>query len=289
MKTILVPTDFSETANNALQVAAQLSKKFGAKLIVLHMLEIAEHIIPDSLIANDLVNSRANSASDVPAALYYMKLAQKRFAELRELSFLKDVDFEEAIQNHLSFKGIVDSAHKYDADFIVMGSHGTSGFKENFVGSNTEKVVRTSDVPVLVIKEENQNFAVDNFVFASNMESENVEALVDAYNLASDLNATLHVVYINTPGRDFLTNKQFDEKMHQFISAASMEFNNLTTNIYNDVSKEEGVLNFSKKINADLIGIPTHGRKGLAHFMTQSLSEDLVNHAKTPVVTFKIR
>ena len=51
---------------------------------------------------------------------------------------------------------------------------------------------------------------------------------------------------------------------------------------------EKGILNFAKETNANLIGMTTHGRKGLAHFFNGSISEDLVNHANMPVITFKI-
>ena len=51
---------------------------------------------------------------------------------------------------------------------------------------------------------------------------------------------------------------------------------------------EKGILNFADSIGADLIGMSTHGRKGLSHFFNGSISEDLVNHSLIPVVTFKI-
>ena len=66
------------------------------------------------------------------------------------------------------------------------------------------------------------------------------------------------------------------------------EITKVVTHIYNDANVEKGILNFAKSINADLIGMSTHGRKGLSHFFNGSISEDLVNHAKRPVVTFKI-
>lgn len=53
-----------------------------------------------------------------------------------------------------------------------MGSHGVSGFREMFIGSNTEKVVRFSEVPVLVVKNEITSFEVRNFVFASDFSEE---------------------------------------------------------------------------------------------------------------------
>src|SRR5690606_12335501 len=173
MKTILLPTDFSETANYALEVAVQLTKKFGSKLVLLHMLEISENLMPSATLSNDVSAMQNTHQHDLPEALFYMKLARKRFKELADLPFMQGVEYEEEIQSYLNFRGIIDSAHKYKADLIVMGSHGASGLKEVFVGSHTEKVVRTSDIPVLVIKSKHENFKVRNFVFATNWEVEN--------------------------------------------------------------------------------------------------------------------
>ncbi len=63
---------------------------------------------------------------------------------------------------------------------------------------------------------------------------------------------------------------------------------NCTLNIYNDNTIESGILHFAEMIDSGLVGIATHGRKGLAHFLNGSLSEGLVNHAKRPVITFRI-
>jgi nucleotide-binding universal stress UspA family protein len=69
-----------------------------------------------------------------------------------------------------------------------------------------------------------------------------------------------------------------------------VDFNiqNYSLHIFNDANVEKGIINFSNSINADLIGLSTHGRTGLAHFFNGSISEDLVNHVIKPVITFKI-
>ena len=90
---------------------------------------------------------------------------------------------------------------------------------------------------------------------------------------------------VNTAS-NFTTTKKANDRINEFISDNS--FKNFSINIYNDETVEKGVLNFSKHIDADLIGISTHGRQGIAHFFNGSISEDLVNHAKRPVITFKI-
>nr|AWJ66201.1 putative universal stress protein [uncultured bacterium] len=62
----------------------------------------------------------------------------------------------------------------------------------------------------------------------------------------------------------------------------------MEVDIHNDYSVERGILNYSETSGADIIGIPTHGRKGLSHFFMGSIGEDVANHSKIPVVTFKI-
>jgi nucleotide-binding universal stress UspA family protein len=65
---------------------------------------------------------------------------------------LKGLKVSEIIQFEKAFEGILAVSKTNNIDLIVMGSHGSGGFQEMFIGSNTEKVVRNSDVPVLVIK-----------------------------------------------------------------------------------------------------------------------------------------
>jgi K+-sensing histidine kinase KdpD len=154
-----------------------------------------------------------------------------------------------------------------------------------FIGSNTEKVVRNSSVPVLVIKKEDGNFNADSFVFASDFSDEIKEPFKKVVEFANNFNSHLHLLMINTPN-SFKSTHVAQEIMDDFISG--FEISNYSTHIYNDVNVEKGILHFAKTIKADLIGMSTHGRKGIAHFFNGSISEDLVNHAKRAVVTFKI-
>jgi nucleotide-binding universal stress UspA family protein len=274
MKKILVPTDFSAQADYSLHVAAQLAKKHGCEIYLLHMLELPVNEV-DAL----------SSHSELPEAMFYMKLARKRFDQVLEKPFLKNIKVHEIVKFHQAFNGIIDTCKEFKIDLIVMGSHGVSGFKEMFIGSNTEKVVRTSDIPVLVIKNYHKKFRVKNFIYASDFSNENKKPFKMAIEFAKLNNAALHLLMINTPNK-FLTTDEADSKMQEFMKGS--RFKNYTINIYNDYTIEKGVLNFAHHIDAGLIGMSTHGRKGIAHFFNGSISEDLVNHAKRPVITFKI-
>ena len=274
MNKILVPTDFSEQAENALHVASQLARTYEAEIYLLHFLELPLQQV-DAL----------SSYSELPEAMFFMKLAQKRFTEVLDKDFLQDLTVHETVEFGQSFNDIPDLCKANDIDLIVMGSHGVSGLKEIFIGSNTEKVIRTSNVPVLVIKKPHSKFEVKDFVFASDFNEDNRDTYKQAVRLAQAFDAKLHLVMVNT-ATNFKTTAEAHEKIDEFTKGSPHEDYSIT--IYNDETVEQGIMNFSASIEADLIGISTHGRQGIAHFFNGSISEDLVNHAKRPVITFKI-
>ena len=275
MKKILVPTDFSDHAEYALKVAAQIARKNDGEIFLMHMLDLPNQ-------AGDAVTP----GSDIPEIMFFMEKAHERFDEIKSASYLEGIPVTEAVQFEKAFDGIIKSSKKHDIDLIVMGSHGASGFQEMFIGSNTEKVVRTSDVPVLVIKKEEGEFTPEEFVFASDFTNEIKKPFARVVDFANSYNVKLHLVLINTPN-DFKSTHAAEKIVNDFAAGFSIT-NGYTTHIYNDVNVEKGILHFANSINADLIGMCTHGRKGLAHFFNGSISEDLVNHAVRPVITFKI-
>ncbi|MEB8327893.1 universal stress protein [Flavobacteriaceae bacterium KMM 6897] len=273
MKKIIVPVDFSEQSEYALKVAASLAKKYGSEIFAVHMLELSTAVISTS------------EGFQQDQMLFLIKLSEKRFTEFLAKPFLQDVKVTPIIKHFKVFSELNEVAEKHQADLVVMGSHGADGLKEIFIGSNAEKVVRNSDVPVLVIKDEMEDFKIDHFVFACDFKEENLPALQKARDFAKKLAAELHLVYVNTPGDTFLSTPDIYARITNFLSKAGM---GKEVEIYNDYTVEKGILNYSKDINADILGIPTHGRKGLTHFFMGSIGEDVANHSKIPVVTFKL-
>jgi K+-sensing histidine kinase KdpD len=138
---------------------------------------------------------------------------------------------------------------------------------------------------VLVIKNAHEEFDINCFVFATDCDLEHKHTLNKAIQFANKIDAHLHLLYVNT-ANNFKTTEEANQSLSDFVKGEDL--NQYSLNIYNDVTVEKGILNFAKSINAGLIGISTHGRKGIAHFFNGSISEDLVNHANRPVVTFKI-
>lgn len=276
MKSILVPVDFSKQAEYAAKVASVIAKQTNAKIFLLHMLELPTGIIDPASFG---------STNNSPTALLFLQRAHEKFEDFKKSPFLKGVEVEDSVQFHKAYDGIIDESVKQGADLIVMGSKGASGIEEMLVGSNTEKVVRNSEIPVLVVKEDIDNFKIENIVFASNFKYDKRSAFQKILNFAQLFNAKLHLLKINTI-HNFETTKDSSDAIRNFIN--DFDLGDFSLNIYNDVSIELGILNFSKVIDADIILLNTHGRRGLAHLFNGSIGEDLTNHAKLPVLTFKL-
>lgn len=274
MKRILVPTDFSEHARYAAKVAAQIAKKNNAEIYLLNLLDLPSHM-------NDAVSSGVN----IPEVMLYLAKTRERLEETLGESIFDGLSVQADARLERAFDGIVKYSKEIDADLIVMGSHGVSGYQEMFIGSNTEKVVRASDIPVIIIKSEMDEFNIDKFVFASDFSNEIKKPFEKIVEFANLFDAKLDLVMINTPN-SFKTNTVAENIMQNFVS--SFPLKNYSLHIYNDANIEKGIINYSNKANADLIGIATHGRTGLAHFFNGSVSEDIVNHAVKPVITFRI-
>ncbi|WP_299107161.1 universal stress protein [uncultured Winogradskyella sp.] len=277
MEKIIVPIDFSEHSEFALEAAASLAQKFGSELIVLHMLELSNAII--------------SSASDTLSqeAVFYLKLAEQKFEGFLDKPYLENIKLTPIVKHFKVWSEVNDVATEHNASLIIMGSQGASGLKEVLIGSNTEKVVRHSDVPVLVIKHNPILLDFENVVFACDFSEEAVDPYLNAKTTLDKLGAKMHLVYVNSPDGNFKSSSEIDKKVADFLKKADGNLDSLNTvNVVSDYSIEKGILNFANVIGADLIAVATHGRKGLSHFFEGSVSEDIANHSTLPVMTFKI-
>lgn len=278
MKKILVPTDFSRPSENALEVAASLAKKHNAEIVVLHMMGLSDAVVTK------------NESREVFEAMYYMRLAEKRFEDLLNKDYLKGLTVSDIVHNYTVFGEINKIAMDMNIDLIVMGSHGTTGLKEVFVGSNTEKVVRTSEIPVLVIKHRSENFNPKQGVFACDFLENSIGPYKRAKRMFDTLGIEMEMLYVNLAG-DFRSTREIEKRILKFLTDAEVDNPLSTLNKvvqYNDYSVEAGIFAYSQVTNADIIALPTQGRRGLAHFFSGSIGEDVVNHSDLPVMTFKV-
>ena len=261
---ILVPYDFSDCATDALRVAATLARRSGATVEVVHLYEQ----LTDFHTENQKIREEI----------------EQKFDMLPRLPFLEGVELRKFMLRQMGLTEIFRNERLADADLVVMGSHGAQGLR-GLVGSNTQKIVRMAPMPVLVIKHHAEDFEVRDMVYASNFSPSDVEKFERFLPLIELFDPKVHLVKVNTP-------KSFErsEDSHRAIDAFLQrhELRKFTATIYNDLSIEEGILNFARGIDADLIAMATHGRTGFFHVVNGSLTEDIVNHTTFPVLSIKL-
>lgn len=278
MKKILVPCDFSKQAVNAFRFALDIARKSGGEVHLTHVIELP--VMHDSVL------------------MPVMSFEEVLFKELKEKA---DVQYEKLKKKYADPKDKVETVTQFGAparmivsyiedksiDLVIMGTKGASGVKEFVIGSNAEKVVRNSPVPVMAIKDYPRLEKIKDIVFPNTLNTEHQEdLLMKVKDMQNFFKANIHIVWINTPSnftRDIATLKRLEAFAKRFL------FKNYTIHIFNDLYEEDGIINFAHNLKADMIAMGTHGRKGLAHVLGGSVAEDVVNHVDMPIWTYTMK
>jgi|GEM_PF-1135368 len=280
MHNILVPTDFSLEAENATQVAVQLSKKFNSCLNLLHIVEFDE----PSTINIDL--SREIEWTSISQKL---KVKIKSARQALQLSIVlhgivrhKRNEMKPLIVLGNPLKQIEDNISNIEADLVVMGTRGLWGYSEVLLGSNTEWVMRRALCPVVTIKDVagEDNFSKILVWWAEDRVNSKFLDTIKLFQLA--FNSKVYFIHVMTKG------KMQREDMIKRKLKDSLEGYNIPQSEWVSMSHhsvEEGILEFADELEPCTIATTTTKHSVLGRLFTKSFSGDMVNHAKHPVLT----
>jgi len=228
---------------------------------------------------------QADNLAQVHDRLARIGKARQKLEELVAMATHAGVKASSDLSFNEEYIDLVKHLKARHFNLVVIGSHGARGIREALIGSNTQKIVRLSPVPVLVVKEAMSEMAIQNVVFASHFEDDMIEPFQRAHDFARALGAKVHLLYVNTPGI-FETTRETTDRIRGFVEMAEAEADSI--NIYNHRNETKGILEFCDDQQADLIAITTYGRKNLLRMIYGNISEHLINHAQKPVLTLNI-
>ncbi len=272
MKKILVPTDFSPIANKALDVAVNIARYNGATI---ELLNVTVYPVQDINTYYSLYGASGVSIDDA-----WKSVLTEAKTELDELiTKYEDIRINALVDE--SSDRFIDSVLNHKADLIVMGSNGADGFKEFFVGSNSEEIVRMASCPVLVVKGDKEIFEPKKVVFTVDFTHE--QFLRKAMYHLPFKDAELHFLYVDTALK-VVNYAEIKEKMQEMTT--KLKLSNCKFVIREATTVDVGILDYVEEIDADLVVMYTHGRTGISHFFRGSIAEDVVNHSNVPVFTF---
>lgn len=276
MKKILVPIDFSNAAEHAVQLALELVKSNNATLYLLHVIEY------DSIGLLESDGTFAATSNVKTAVERLLKRGEIKLTNYIQNLHVHGADIKKQFGLGVPEEVIVQNIEELDIDLVVMGTHGASGLQELFIGSIAEKVVRNAKCPVITVKHKTSMNDIKHIIFGNDLIDLSDHVIAKLKQLQELFRAKLTIIRVNTPG-----NFERDEVFKQVETRILKRFksNNITIQNYNDKTVEEGFRHFAEENGAGIIALATHGRTGLSHFITGSIAENLVNHTTKAVWT----
>ena len=276
MKKILVPTDFSDCADSAVELGFAFAEFFDAEL----------HLYTCIDISSKWLRVSEKEQADLMKEKQLEKNANTLLNVWREKATEEGIQLKTIVSAGKFLDDLEEQVQKNDIDFIVMGSHGVSGKEEYFMGSNTQKAVRKLHVPIFVIKNPLKEYAFRNVVYASSFnvsDREPFQRFLDFIKWFSP--ETIHLLTINTSGWFGQPSLLMNEAMADFKEMCKHYSFETQTHFYKDIGVEQGVRHFAEENNADLIAVSNHNRHPLKRIFSGSSVEALVNHCEVPVLS----
>jgi len=269
MKKILVPTDFSDLSNIAFNTAKEIAAKTNAEIHLLH-----GSFLYDNPGLNRVKKKEAKAE----------KKHIEHLEKLRKKANKEGVKVKTHYCNTHIVSEIMSYIQNHSIDLIVMATDDYKNKSDYLEESNTLKVVRLVQCPVLVIKDENYKLKTTEIVFASDFNKEALPAFKRLVNFANQMDLKINLVRISVEGEHY---KNIDDIIRPFVAICD-ETNLGIVWEHEDESIEEGINEVSKKFDYCAISIGSHHREYDNDFYDDLLSETIVYEAKVPVLTIPI-
>jgi nucleotide-binding universal stress UspA family protein len=277
-KKILIPTDFSETANLALEHAVFMAKLLDAEITLLHVVStfafrvnLPEADVDESQNAklSGAIGSRLNQIA----------------TEIREKS---GVNVKTMVTSGRIREEVVRIADEIDADVIILGTHGVTGLKEFFMGSNAFRIVSEAACPVLSVQSSASRIGFQNIVVPIDNSFHSREKLGLAVRIAKTYNAQLHICGLRSHDHhDEDINAKFRMKMKQVEDYVKEKAVNFSTTTLFCANIAKATMDYAKEKNADLIIIMNEQEVNATGFFMGPYAQQLVNHSSLPVLSIR--
>jgi nucleotide-binding universal stress UspA family protein len=271
METILVPTDFSESANNAVDYAARLAQQFGARMILLNAFTMP-YPGQEPFFQPDLIPVLGDASKQ--------RLRETKNRIHKTLD--NRIKIEYVSECSSVFEAIASTAAEKDVDLIIMGIVGEAGnIKERFIGSTAVTVARKLDIPTFIIPETVKFEPIKKITFACDLEGTEDSDLIFVVRLFCKMfRAELEIVNVGDPDAKVSSDKALT---YLYIED---KLANLKHNIYH-VNGEDPVKdleNYLKSYPTDLVAISPKKHGMFYHLFNHSITSNLAFHLKKPIL-----
>jgi len=274
MKKILVPIDFSDVSRLAAEFAIDLAERSGAEVVFLHSMHF-------------------NYFNDFPYApglnLQQMIADVQDAVENNMRNFVAEFKTNANIDTEVSGlhlpQAVKDIVDERNIGLVIIGTKGSSGWSEFLVGSNTERVVRWANCPVISVPTKSSFDSIKRILVPIDLSEIQEDFMIKLSKLQKLFSAHMEFLWVRTPHNienSEMVTGEFNEVLKKY------GFRDSSFTIAKSVFPADGILQQVADLNADMVAMATHSRRGISHWLSGSLTEDTVNHVHVPVWTFKL-
>jgi len=295
LERLLIPTDFSEAANDALPHAFEIAQRFGAELTMVHVrtpfsgdpAQPEHHFFDEAEYESYVADKLREKSRKAGSELVVRTLAKHSIS---------------------AAPGILEVIEENQIDLVVMGTHGRSALANFFLGSVAEKVVRFSPVPVITVGQDQPGYRKDpdykKVLATFDFSKHSREAVKGAKQFAEKYGAHLQVLYVI----EQVVHPGYYEAWKESVAQDAPAIESEARKALIDTVGEEGfgemelcvelgagdgkayagISRFAREQETDLIVMGTHGLSGFQHMLLGSTTERVVRTAPCPVLTFHL-
>ncbi len=274
IKKILIPYDFTLQSKGPTLQGVEIAKLLKAEVYILHVITNSSFSISDSETSPLLINN------------YEEAIAEKMKAIKNEILNKYEINVETFIAFGNIVNEILEFSKKHYIDQIIMGTHGASGYKEMFIGSNAQRIVTLSKVPVLTILNNTHDSEFKNILLPINSNIYSREKVNVAVEIAKLYNSKIHIVgLINSDKISDLNKMKIKlESLEKYISHEHLYF--VTKIEYGD-SIAKTALDYANKNDCNLIVINTGHESKITGIFLGAFAQQIVNHSNVPVLSVR--
>jgi nucleotide-binding universal stress UspA family protein len=281
IKRILIPLDFLSAGQLALEQGAYMAKLFNAQLYLVNVIEINEFVYTgyESAFALPIDSEKIENSAKTNLEGYITRI--KNHYGINPISIVK---------RGKVVSEITELAEELNIDIIIMGTHGASGFKEFFIGSNAHKIINNSTCPVITFQEHTKSLGFKNIVLPIDNSLHSRQKVVYAVAIAKHYNSFVHILGLMLQDFDEFSDENVEKNkfmikiksVEKVLAKSKIKFST-EIRLGNNTANE--ALKFSKEVGADLIMIMTDHESHLNAPILNPFAKQIINHSQIPVMS----
>ena len=270
MKRILVPTDFTESAETALYYAIEMAKKVNAEIILFH----AYTVFDDA--SSSLENLRRKEKNKIERRLESLTV---------KIEHSGGINYKVCSAEGPVVKSILNAVKEFKADCIIMGTLGENSLANLVFGSVTAKIIDKAKCPVISVPESASCSTIKRIVYATDYNSSDITTLNKVVEIARPYNAQINILHIayekESANEEMNLMRKFMEEVNE-----QLDYNNFSFQMLAAANIEEKMKEYIQSESADLFAMSAHHKDLWDKLADNSLTNKMAYKSSVPLLVF---